>query len=221
MDGKNLDFGVIGVEKGTLLMYDQQTRSWWSQLFGEAIRGPMKGSKLVKLPSTMTTWAKWKNLHPDSTVYIKPSIPYKPRFTEKTFARLASHGDGPVENNDLVVGVEGHVAARAYPVRRLARERVVNDTLEKQPIVVFLSEDLATARVLDRSIDEKTFTFAVADGDRLKDTETGSIWNPMTGEAVSGPLKGKRLKAFVSTYSMWFAWKKYRPDTAVYGEKQG
>jgi hypothetical protein len=60
-------------------------------------------------------------------------------------------------------------------------------------------------------------TFIAAEGDRLKDQETGSLWSPMSGEALSGPLKGKRLSELVSTYSLWFAWKKYRPDTVVYG----
>ena len=198
-------------------MYDKQTRSWWSQLFGKAISGPMKDQKLVKLPYTMTTWKKWKALHPDTTVYIKRSIPYRPRFTENQFANLARKADGPVEAADLVVGVEGHVDAKAYLLRHLAQKRVLNDVLENQPIIVFLSEDFATARVLDRSVDGKTLTFALAKGDRLQDKETGSLWDPMTGDALSGSMKGKRLHTFVSTYSLWFAWKKYRPDTELVG----
>ena len=54
-----------------LVDYDKQTSSRWSQLFGNAVSGPMKGEQLVKLPSTMTTWAKWKALHPNTTVYVK------------------------------------------------------------------------------------------------------------------------------------------------------
>lgn len=208
---------MIGVEEGTMIMYDKQTRSWWSQLFGKAISGPMKGQKLVKLPYTMTTWKKWKSLHPDTTVYVKRSIPYRPRFTENQFANLARKSEGPVEAADLVVGVEGHVDARAYLLRHLAQKRVLNDVLETQPIIVFLSEDFATVRVLDRSVDGKTFTFALAKGDRLQDNETGSLWDPMTGEAIEGSMKGKRMNAFVSTYSLWFAWKKYRPDTELVG----
>ncbi len=218
-NGRAHDFGVIGVEQGTLIMYDQQTGSWWSQLVGEAVRGPMKGSKLRKLPSTMTTWGKWKQLHPDTTVYVKRSIPYNSRFTRETFARFGGGGDdGPLEAGDWVIAVEGHVVARAYPARRLAQVRVVNDTLEGAPILVFLSEDFASARVLQRSVGERTLTFSLAENDQLKDAETGSLWDPMTGQALSGPLKGEHLQPLVSTYSLWFAWKKYRPDTVVFGE---
>jgi hypothetical protein len=208
---------VVGVDKGTLILYDQETRSRWSQLMGEAISGPLQGKKLVKLPSIMTTWGKWKALHPATTVYVKRSIPYDRRFTENVMALIAKAGEGPLQPNDLVVGLEGHVSAKAYVVRRLAQKRVVNDRLEGAPILVYLSSDLATARVLDRVVEGKTLTFIAAEGDRLKDQETGSLWSPMSGEALSGPLKGKRLSELVSTYSLWFAWKKYRPDTVVYG----
>lgn len=43
-------------------------------------------------------------------------------------------------------------------------------------------------------------------------------WAPLTGKAVTGALEGRELKPLVSTHSLWFAWKKYRPDTVVHGE---
>ncbi len=209
---------MVGVDEGTLILYNKQTNSWWNQLFGKAVSGPMEGKQLVKLPSTMTTWAKWKILHPDTTVYVKRSIPYDQRFTRETFEKIARMEDGPIRSNDLVVGLEGHVTSRAYLVRRLTKNRLVNDMIEGQPIAVYLSEDLTTARVLDRKVDGKTLSLEISDGDQLQDRETGTSWDPLTGEAVAGPLKGKRLEPLVSTYSLWFAWKKYRPDTEIYGE---
>ncbi|MBI2819643.1 MAG: DUF3179 domain-containing protein, partial [Acidobacteria bacterium] len=206
---QELDFGVLGQEDGTLIMYDAQTSSQWSQLFGEAVKGEMKGERLVQIPSMLTTWEKWKVLHPETTVYIKRSIPYHrlSDFSKETIAKHATKADGPVENIDLVVGVEGHVEAKAYLFRYLAKKRVLNDDLENHPIVVFLSEDLATARIFDRSLDgwlwDKTLTFRGTEGDRLQDQETNSLWDPMSGEAISGPLKGKQLKLYVSTTSLW------------------
>ncbi len=218
-DGATYEFGVLGVERGTLIMYDAQTRSRWSQLFGEAVEGPMAGHKLVKLPSVMTTWQKWRALHPDTSVYVKRSVPYRPRFTAATFAGYASEGDGPLGERDWVVGVEGHVRAQAYPARWLARSRVVNDELEGRPILVYLSADLATARVFRRRVGDRPLRFELIEGDLLRDLETGSSWDPLAGAAVSGPLAGSRLEALVSTYSLWFAWRKYRPDTVVRGQQ--
>ncbi len=218
-DGQAFDFGVVGVDKGTLIMYDAQTRSRWSQLFGEAVSGEMQGRTLEKLPSTMTTWGKWRAEHPDTTVYIKSSIPYRPRFTADTFAEIAAGGGaGELADRDWIIGVEGHMEARAYPAGRLSATRVVNDRLESAPIVVWLSQDSATARIFQRTVDGRSLTFELTDDDALRDVETESTWDPLSGKAVSGELEGRELQPLISTYSLWFAWKKYRPDTIVYGD---
>ena len=216
-DGKKVNFGVIGVDEGTLIMYDDATESYWSQLFGKAVKGSMEGTTLEKLPSTMTTWGEWKRNHPDTTVYIKRSVPYTSRFTTGTFAKAANMEPGPVRKNDLVLGIEGHVEARAYLVRRLAKERLVEETFEGAPIAVYLSEDLATAKVFDRNVSGDAVHLELTDDDMLRDTASGSIFNPVTGEATSGPMKGEKLRAFVSTFSVWFAWQHYRPDTSIHG----
>ena len=206
---------MVGVEKGTLIMYDQQTKSRWSQLFGEAVSGEMQGKALQKVASTMTTWGLWRAMHPDTTVYVKPETPYRSRFTADTFAEAARAKKGPVAANDIVIGVEGHVVAHAYLLRGLAEKRVLNDVLENAPIVVYLASDMATFRIFDRSANGQTLTMEIAPGDKLRDQETGTIWDPMSGEAIEGQLKGLLLKPHTATYSLWFAWKKYRPETVL------
>ena len=217
-DDQVYDFGVLGVEQGTLILYDAQTRSRWSQLFGKATEGAMTGRELVKLPSTMTTWRRWRELHPDTTVYVKPSEDYAPRFTGSAFREFTAADDGPVRAEDLIVGVEGHVEARAYLVRRLAGDRLLLDMIEDHPILVYLSDDLSTARVFSRTVGGRALSLRLLDDEHLEDVETGSRWDPITGEAISGPLKGKRLHPVISTYSLWFAWERYRPDTVIHGE---
>ena len=132
LDGKKHNFGVVGVDEGTLIMYDEETQSQWSQLFGKAVSGKMKGVALEKLPSTMTTWGQWKALHPKTTVYVKRSVPYNSRFTTETFEKAANMDPGPARGNDLIIGLEGHVEARAYLLRRLAQERFVEDAVEME-----------------------------------------------------------------------------------------
>ncbi len=199
-------------------MYDAQTKSRWSQLMGEAVSGEMEGRSLEKLPSTMTTWGLWKAIHPDTTVYIKPDTPYRSRFTAETFAQAARRGKGAVEPNDVVIGVEGHIEARAYLLRALAETRLMNDVLESAPIVVYLGPDLATFKILDRKIAGKTLTMELGPDEKLRDQETGTLWDPISGEAVEGFLRGRKLATHAATYSLWFAWPKYRPDTVLIEE---
>ena len=54
-----------------LVMYDRQTDTLWLQISGEGIDGPFKGVSLVKVPHVQTTWAAWKEMHPDTLVLDK------------------------------------------------------------------------------------------------------------------------------------------------------
>jgi len=50
------------------------------------------------------------------------------------------------------------------------------------------------------------------------DNETGSVWS-IQGEAVEGPLAGKKLTPVVHTNSFWFAVAAFKPDTKIYQGK--
>jgi hypothetical protein len=209
-------FGVAGAERGTLILYDKETGSEWSQIVGSGLRGPLAGGRLEKLPITFTTWGKWKKLHPDTTVYAMPGAAYRSWFTEETFARIAFEHEGSLRNEDLVVAVEEGPAVRAYPVRRLVDSRVVNDSIAGVPLLVWLASDMATVRVFNRASEGRTLTFRAVGEDRIEDEETGSVWDPVAGQAIGGPMTGKELIARVSTPALWFAWKQYRPATVVW-----
>jgi hypothetical protein len=212
---QTFDFGVLGVDKGVLIMYDAQTNSQWIQLSGEATVGSMRKRRLEKLASLLTTWSEWKKLHPSTTVYLNRSTNYRPLFTKEVFTAFIKSRNGPVNNYDLIVGVEGQIRTKAYLLRELVNKRILNDMLEDAPILVYLHSDLTSVRIFDRTVEDRTLTFDLYTDSALRDRETGTIWNPLTGAAEEGPLKGEELSEHVSTYSLWYAWKWYRPDTIL------
>ncbi|MBW3591192.1 MAG: DUF3179 domain-containing protein, partial [Actinobacteria bacterium] len=59
-----------------------------------------------------------------------------------------------------------------------------------------------------------------------KDQQTQSIWNVL-GQAVDGPLSGKRLTAVPHVDTFWFAWAAFQPQTQIFdstaagGEQDG
>lgn len=55
-----------------LVMYDVATRSFWSQGIGQAICGPMAGTVLEIVPSTVTSWADWREEHGETDVLLPP-----------------------------------------------------------------------------------------------------------------------------------------------------
>ena len=141
--GKVLTFGVSGLlYKTNVLMYDRQTESLWSQVKRQAVTGPMTGTKLRKLPSTLTTWKKWKKRYPETEVLSLDTgftrdysrDPYENYYKRKEgfFAFLRN---GPVKDEKrLVAGVKIDDAAKAYPVDVLRNQGTVTDRLGNNQI---------------------------------------------------------------------------------------
>lgn len=55
-----------------LVMFDEATGSYWSQLLAQAICGPLTGCRLELLPSTVTTWTEWRSNHEKTAVLLPP-----------------------------------------------------------------------------------------------------------------------------------------------------
>lgn len=56
IDGKIYTFGVSGkLIRNALVMFDRESDTLWSQLLGEAVDGPLQGTKLEPIASLQTT----------------------------------------------------------------------------------------------------------------------------------------------------------------------
>jgi hypothetical protein len=49
----------------------------------------------------------------------------------------------------------------------------------------------------------------------MYDRSTDSLWSQVNGEAVAGPMKGKKLEEMPSELTTWGEWKGRHPDTLV------
>ena len=72
----------------------------------------------------------------------------------------------------------------------------------------------------DRRISGKEFTFGVsgklhANSLIMYDHRTDSLWSHLVGAAVSGPMKGQKLKIVDSMLTHWNTWKKLYPNSKV------
>lgn len=75
VDGKILEFGVSGrLYKSDLVMYDRQTASFWSQIEGRAIIGPLAGTRLEYVPTEMMTWQTWQERYSVAWVLARPTV---------------------------------------------------------------------------------------------------------------------------------------------------
>jgi hypothetical protein len=61
-------------------MYDHQTGSYWFQMLGKAIIGPLTGRRLTMIPSMTITWGDWKRLHPDTLILRRDQGIFSPSW---------------------------------------------------------------------------------------------------------------------------------------------
>lgn len=60
------------VNAGNLVMVDDTTGSYWSQLLARAICGARTGDRLEIVPSTVDRWGAWRAAHPATDVLLPP-----------------------------------------------------------------------------------------------------------------------------------------------------
>jgi hypothetical protein len=224
IDGRKLRFHLTGINNQNFLMQDEPTGSWWQQVTGEAVFGPLQGKKLDLVFHDEVSFGVWKSEHPGTRV-LRPddSAPWR-RFSqdwENETAKLpvvtpARQGD-PFGPREVVAGVSLRGAAKAYPVTVLRRQSPVLDTIAGAPIVLMVGEDGRSVRAFERVIDGRELQLFARPGSPLRfvDAETGSEWS-FAGEAVSGPLAGKKMPKVYVLLDYWFDWKTYQPATSVY-----
>ncbi len=180
----------------SLVMYDRETSSLWSHLLGEAMSGPLKGSQMKQIPSVMTDWQTWRTQHPDSTVLwiSRTSNEYRREFYRQP--------------EKFVLGIAGGGRSNSWGFDLLMRNPALHDVWLEQPVLVAFERRSVTARLFDRRVGDRVLTFQMV-GERLTDRETGTVWEPMTGRAVSGPLAGQFLKALPAIVSFKDAWSSF------------
>lgn len=232
-------FGTSGkLYLSDLVMYDRQTESLWSQIEGRAIAGTLTGSELTRLPIATVTWNQWRRAHPDGYVLARPTGSGRD-YGRNPYVGYDKPGTEPFlfdgETDDRLPPKERVVALLdaqplAVALSRVAQRRVVDLGDRGRDVVIFAAAGLRSA--LDaaelragRRIPATGVFRPRAGGQRLTfqtgaaagvfvDDQTGTSWN-ILGEAVEGPLAGRRLSPVGHVDTFWFAWAAFRPSTLL------
>lgn len=225
IDGKSLTFHLAGINNQNFIMRDEETGSWWQQVSGEAIHGPMKGKQLKQVFVDEVSFGVWKREQPQGRV-LRPDKQTQDRYVPANWdERMAStpvvtKGDprDRLSQRALIIGVTLNGQSKAYPMDDLRKQRVIIDEVGGMPLALVLGEDGQSVRAFDRRIEGKTLEmFAKPDSRPLEvlDAETGTTWD-FAGGGISGGLIGRQLNRVPTMKDYWFDWKIYHPQTAVY-----
>jgi hypothetical protein len=217
LDGRELEFGVRGISDGTLVMYDRQTFSHWSQVAGAAIEGPLQGKRLERIHSLLTTWEHWRSAHPQTTVYVSRSVSVFGGLTCHTIADMIPAAPGPPQPEDLILGMDLGAEQKAYPLwPHRGADIIINDTVGPLPVLVFVAGDYSVFTAATRRLGNRVLSFTLDSDDHLVDEQTDSIWDPVTLHCLSGRLEGQSLQPVTVATSLWNGWTKAFPETALF-----
>jgi len=224
INGEEFTFGVSGkLIRNVLVMYDHETDSLWSQLLGEAVAGELVGTRLEYLSAVMTTWEEWRDLYPNTQAIVKGYFgnqdPYFGYYYSESAGVLGSTNlDERLGIKEFVIGVDINEETVAFPFSVLNDEPVVNYEIGEVPLVVVFNPESGAGAVWNRTLGEgQILSFAEMGEGMMRDLETGSLWNGLTGQAISGDLEGISLARVRSTQSFWFGWVDFYPETELYG----
>jgi hypothetical protein len=216
VNGVTLTFHLAGINNQNFLMRDAETGTYWQQISGRAIAGPLAGRQLTLIPSDELTLALWKTEQPAGMVmkdvpgdiddYSAKDWDVKMQ-NRPTVLNFPEHG---FANRDVMLGVTAFGESRAFPYTRVLAEKLVADRLGSAQIILVVGPDNQSVRGFRTSLE----FFRTADGTMI-DTETGSRWN-FKGCAIDGKSKGVCLDRIEAIKDYWFDWRQYHPETTIY-----
>ncbi len=246
-NGELYTFGTSGfLYRSNKLMYDRVTTTLWNQFTGKPVLGPLVGAtdaegaplQLNLLPVVLTSWEDWLAQHPETMVIDINTGHYRPYEPGRPYGEYFSDGGTmfPVwlESDELslknfVYGLRIGGDRKAYRLSAIAEERVVNDAVGEQSVVLVAARgEVQTEGVHDligplaynsggevRAFERGDRIFTPGDDPDLLLDATGDEWR-VTEEALLGP-GDERLERINGHLAYWFGWYAFYPDTEVYG----
>src|SRR5690348_11594249 len=139
-------------------MRDEETGTYWQQISGRAISGPLAGRTLRLIHSDELTFALWKVEQPQGTV-LKDVAAYTGEYASrdwdvhmKRYPAVISHAQPGLAARDLMLGVHAGGAARAFPYDVVEREKLVLDRVGAEPVLLVVGPDNESVRAFSRTL---------------------------------------------------------------------
>jgi hypothetical protein len=230
VDGVTLTFHLAGINNQNFLMRDEETGTYWQQINGRAISGPLAGKTLHPIHCDELTFGLWKTEQPGGTVLkdvAAYTAAYSPRNWDVRMKRaptVISHAEPGLSARDLMLGVHAGGGARAFPYEVVEREKLVLDRVGTEPVLLVVGPDNESVRVFSRMLPGgrgvAEFYRITGGTSFMMDSITASNWN-FRGCATGGAMEGACLTPAEVIKDYWFDWREYNPGSTVYGIKNG
>jgi hypothetical protein len=209
-------FRLVGMDHFNAMFEDATTGSWWRQVTGEAVAGPLKGQLLPEVQSSQVTLKKWFELYPEAVVMQIDQISRDYYDSTGRFEKGRSKGkltrtdSLSWKDKSWVVGIQVNGESKAYDWIELKQKRIVNDVVGGQPIVLTVAEDNQSFAAFERLSEADTFTFQ-NDTLYLRDKRYNFSGRDLT-------TLSDRLRTVKAYQEFWHSWRTFHPNTKQYRE---
>jgi len=111
----------------------------------ESVTGPLTGTALKTIPSRLTTWKRWRKLHPDTLVLSKDTGYYRDYtrdpyagYHRSPFSFFGRSIKSPyLPEKELVLGIEVGGVKKAYPFSVLKKSTIpLKDTVAGRAVII-------------------------------------------------------------------------------------
>lgn len=173
IDGEVVEFGTSGkLYNSNLVMYDRKTNTYWSQIDGKAIVGPLTGSELIEISIDTVVWRDWKGGHPDAEVLSQETgfgrsygrDPYGSYYEDSYLFFPVEGQDDRVHPKTVIFGIEVNGVHKACRENSLLENALIEDVVNGVNVKVERSGDgVVVVTNLDSGeeiVKERDFWFA-------------------------------------------------------------
>jgi hypothetical protein len=124
-----------------------------------------------------------------------------------------------ISPSQLVIGISINGQAKAYPIELIGYHHQVRDTLAGEQVMITYCTVCRTGRVYSPLVDGKVESFRLVGMDHFnalfEDASTHSWWRQVSGEAILGSAKGKKLMTISSEQMTLSAWLGRHPNSYI------
>lgn len=217
---------------GNSVLFDTNTNSLWSQLYGLSFFGTLKGTGLDILPSYWSSWVYVKEFFensPNAKVLATPRSgvrrygkdPYgsynnqENYYFDDTFIYPISRTDTRLPIKTPILGLEMDNNFLAIDLAYVRKKKFVNFFFGSKALLAVYDDRLNIIRVFDRTVwNGKNPLIFKLENDTIIDFHTRSTWN-LDGECTSGGYLGGFMKEYFGVYAFWFSWAAHNPETSI------
>lgn len=212
--GKQEKFRLVGMDHFNAMFEDETTQSWWRQVNGEAVTGPLKGETLPEIESFQMSVGQLFKLYPKALVMQADEI----ALDDVKYDSLAKYERGKSmsdltrtdslswKEKSWVIGIEIDGVSKAYDWIEIKSKRIVNDKIGNTPVVIAISDDQQSFTAFKRPADSLQFSI-----------RNDSLFTSFNAYNFSGVGKNSeqlsRLKAY---QEFWHSWRTFHPKTEQY-----